>query len=156
LELCVELTWSFAPDGERAIASLHAGDLVFSVDRDAIVVVQLLKVEHTAVAHHRFVRVELEDGRVLEICPGTRPRTGGRSATFLPAVSSISCTQCWLPSSFLILSSHVRHPAGVEHRNVFRCWCVDWQHAVRALKEQLRSHASQATAAADPRNVQLR
>ena len=66
------------PDGERPIASLHAGDLVYSVERDAIVAVPLVKVEHTAVARHRVVRVVLEDGRVLEISPG-HPTADGRT-----------------------------------------------------------------------------
>jgi len=66
------------PDGERAMASLRVGDLVYSVDRDAIVAVPLLKVEHTSVARHRVVRVVLEDGRVLEISPG-HPTADGRT-----------------------------------------------------------------------------
>ena len=66
------------PDGEQPIASLRVGDLVYSVDHDATVVVPLLKVEHTAVVHHRVVRVALEDGRVLEISPG-HPTADGRT-----------------------------------------------------------------------------
>ncbi|HET7542418.1 MAG TPA: hypothetical protein VFK05_21260 [Polyangiaceae bacterium] len=60
------------------MASLRVGDLVYSVDRDAIVVVPLLKAEHTSVARHRVVRVVLEDGRVLEISPG-HPTADGRT-----------------------------------------------------------------------------
>jgi hypothetical protein len=76
------------PEGERAIASLQAGDLVYSVERNAIVVVPLLKVEHTSVAHHRVVRVVLEDGRVLEISPG-HPTADGRTFGDLLAGSKL-------------------------------------------------------------------
>jgi len=72
------------PDGERAIASLNAGDLVYSVDHEAIVVVPLLKAEHTAVAHHRVMRVVLDDGRVLEISPGHPTADGRTFADLLP------------------------------------------------------------------------
>src|SRR6478736_1529267 len=76
------------PDGERSIASLRVGDLVYSVDRDAIAVVPLLKVEHTSVARHRVVRVVLEDGRVLEISPG-HPTADGRTFGDLLAGSKL-------------------------------------------------------------------
>ena len=66
------------PNGERPIASLHAGDLVYSVDHDAIVAVPLLKVGHTSVSQHRVVRVALQDGRVLQISPG-HPTADGRT-----------------------------------------------------------------------------
>jgi hypothetical protein len=65
------------PDGEQPIASLRVGDLVYSEDHDAIVVVPLLKVEHTSVKRHRVMRVTLDDGRVLEISPG-HPTADGR------------------------------------------------------------------------------
>jgi hypothetical protein len=65
------------PNGERPIASLHVGDLVYSVDHEAIVAVPLLQVGHTRVAQHRVVRVVLAGGRVLEISPG-HPTADGR------------------------------------------------------------------------------
>src|ERR1700710_768890 len=52
-------------------------NFVYSVDHDAIVVVPLLKVEHTRVARHRVVPATLADGRVLEISPG-HPTADGR------------------------------------------------------------------------------
>jgi Hint domain len=66
------------PNGERPIASLRAGDLVYSVDHDAIVAVPLLKVGHTSVSQHRVVSVALQDGRVLQISPG-HPTADGRT-----------------------------------------------------------------------------
>lgn len=66
------------PNGEQPIASLQVGDLVYSEEHDAIVVVPLIKVGRTSVAHHRVVRVTLESGRVLEISPG-HPTADGRT-----------------------------------------------------------------------------
>jgi hypothetical protein len=65
------------PLGARAIAALRAGDLVYSVDGAAIVAVPLLRVGKTRVASHHVVRVELDDGSVLEISPG-HPTADGR------------------------------------------------------------------------------
>ncbi len=72
------------PDGDRPIASLAAGDPVYSVDRDAIVVVPLLFVSHTPVALHHVVRVVLSDGAVLEMSPGHRTADGRRFAELTP------------------------------------------------------------------------
>lgn len=72
------------PAGERPIAELRAGDLVYSVDHDGVVVVPILRAESTPVAHHRVVRVELEGGAVLEISPG-HPTADGRSFADLAA-----------------------------------------------------------------------
>jgi len=66
------------PGGERPIASLRAGDLVYSADHDAIVAVPLLRVGRTRVWHHQVMRIELDDGRVLEVSPG-HPTADGRT-----------------------------------------------------------------------------
>jgi hypothetical protein len=65
------------PEGERAIAELRPGDLVYSVEDRAIVSVPLLRVGSTRVSAHHVVRVELDDGRVLEVSPG-HPTADGR------------------------------------------------------------------------------
>jgi len=65
------------PEGERAIAELVPGDLVYSVDGRAVVAVPLLRVGSTPVTAHRVLRVELDDGRVLELSPG-HPTADGR------------------------------------------------------------------------------
>lgn len=66
------------PDGERAIAALKVGDLVYSVDRGAMTVVPILRVNRTPVSHHAVVRVALRSGAVLEISPG-HPTADGRT-----------------------------------------------------------------------------
>jgi hypothetical protein len=65
------------PTGERPIASLRVGDLVYSVDHDAIVAVPLIRVGRTPVVGHQVVRVVLADGRVLEVSAG-HPTADGR------------------------------------------------------------------------------
>jgi hypothetical protein len=66
------------PDGERAIASLAPGDLVYSVHDGTLVAVPLRDVGRTVVTHHRVVRVELETGRVVEMSEG-HPTADGRT-----------------------------------------------------------------------------
>jgi len=73
------------PDGERAIADLRAGDLVYSVDGDAIVVVPLRYVgQRPAPLGHRVVRVTLESGRSFDMSPG-HPTADGRTLSELDA-----------------------------------------------------------------------
>lgn len=66
------------PSGERPIASLRVGDLVYSVNDGAIRAVPIILAAHTPVRAHRVVRVELDGGRVLEISPG-HPTADGRT-----------------------------------------------------------------------------
>jgi hypothetical protein len=57
--------------GERPIASLRPGDLVYSVDQTGIVVVPIQAIHQTAVSStHRVVRVHLENGATLDVSPG--------------------------------------------------------------------------------------
>jgi hypothetical protein len=65
------------PAGERAIAELKVGDLVYSVDDGAIVAVPLLRAGSLRVTNHAVVRVEIDDGNVLELSPG-HPTADGR------------------------------------------------------------------------------
>jgi hypothetical protein len=65
------------PSGERPIAELRVGDLVYSADDGALVAVPVAAVHHRFVDDHRVVRVSLETGRVLEISPG-HPTADGR------------------------------------------------------------------------------
>jgi hypothetical protein len=58
------------PAGERPIASLRVGDLVYSVDHDAIVAVPLRRVHRQAVEHHHVMRVRLATGALLQLSPG--------------------------------------------------------------------------------------
>jgi hypothetical protein len=66
------------PLGNRPIADLAAGDLVYSVDHDAIVAVPVLRTNRAPVHDHRVVRVTLESGAVLEISP-RHPTGDGRT-----------------------------------------------------------------------------
>jgi hypothetical protein len=65
------------PSGERRIADLGVGDLVYSADDGMLRAVPIAAVHQTPVSDHRVVRVELETGRVLEISPG-HPTADGR------------------------------------------------------------------------------
>jgi hypothetical protein len=57
------------PKGERAIAELRPGDLVYSVDHDAIVVVPIASVRRVHVENHSVLKIALDGGRSLEISP---------------------------------------------------------------------------------------
>jgi hypothetical protein len=72
------------PTGERPIAELRAGDLVYSVDGQAIVTVPLRKVGQQRAISHSVQRVELEDGTVLEIS-ARHPTADGRTFADLAA-----------------------------------------------------------------------
>lgn len=66
------------PTGERAIAALRPGDLVYSVEAGAVVIVPVLEVSKVpAPPEHTVVRVLLDDGRAFEMSPG-HPTADGR------------------------------------------------------------------------------
>ncbi len=66
------------PDGDRPIADLRQGDLVYSIHDGAIVAVPLLAAgSRLAPPGHRVVRVTLASGRTFEMSPG-HPTTDGR------------------------------------------------------------------------------
>jgi hypothetical protein len=76
--ICASPDTSIAtPTGEVPIADLRPGDLVFSVDGDALVAVPIARVGSTPVARHRVVRLTLDSGRVLEMSGG-HPTADGR------------------------------------------------------------------------------
>jgi len=66
------------PDGERAISDIRVGDLVYSVDRDAIRPVIVSSVHRQAAPHHHVVRVALANGRRLEVS-APHPTADGRT-----------------------------------------------------------------------------
>jgi len=74
------------PDGERAIASLRVGDLVYSIDGNAVKVVPIVRVKQTPVTRHHVIRVQLASGVALEISGG-HPTADGRSFSDLRAGS---------------------------------------------------------------------
>ncbi len=65
------------PRGERPIASLRAGDLVYSVDEAQIVAVPLERAYSRPVTHHHVIEVVLEGDRRLLISAG-HPTADGR------------------------------------------------------------------------------
>jgi hypothetical protein len=64
-------------DGERPIASLHPGDLIYSADHGSLRLVPLLEVSRTAVFHHRLVELHLSNGALLRMSAG-HPLADGR------------------------------------------------------------------------------
>jgi hypothetical protein len=66
------------PDGDKPIASLHAGDLVYSVDRRVVRAVRLLDATRRAVHDHHVMRITLSNGVRLEIS-APHPTADGRS-----------------------------------------------------------------------------
>jgi hypothetical protein len=66
------------PGGDRPIADLSAGDLVYSVDHGAVVAVPVLRTNRTPVHDHHVVRVTLATGAVLEVSP-RHPTADGRT-----------------------------------------------------------------------------
>ena len=65
------------PEGEKPIAALQVGDLVYSQDVTGIVVVPIIRVSRLAVFNHRVMQVRLSNDRTLAISPG-HPTADGR------------------------------------------------------------------------------
>jgi hypothetical protein len=72
------------PAGERPIAEIAPGDLVYTVRDGGVVAAPVLRVGRERAEHHRVVRVTLETGRVLEISP-RHPTADGRTFAELAA-----------------------------------------------------------------------
>jgi hypothetical protein len=72
------------PRGDRPIASLGVGDLVYSIDGAAVAVVPIVRISRVAAFQHRVVRVRLKNGATLEISAG-HPTADGRSFAMLRA-----------------------------------------------------------------------
>jgi hypothetical protein len=66
------------PDGERPISEIAVGDWVYSVERDQLVVVPVVRINRAPVEHHRVVRVSLASGRSLEVS-APHPTADGRT-----------------------------------------------------------------------------
>jgi hypothetical protein len=76
------------PGGDRRIADLAEGDLVYTVDRGAVVLAPIARTSRTPVKHHSVMRVVLESGSVLAISPG-HPTADGRPFGELRAGDSL-------------------------------------------------------------------
>jgi len=66
------------PTGDRPIAELRVGDLVYSVEGEATVVVPIARVNQRRVESHYVVEVRLEGGTTLHISAG-HPTADGRT-----------------------------------------------------------------------------
>jgi hypothetical protein len=70
--------------GQRRIDEIEVGDLVYSIDHDAISLVPVIRVQRTPVRHHRVIQVRLATGAVLEIS-GPHPTAHGDTFADLTA-----------------------------------------------------------------------
>jgi len=70
------------PSGERPISTLRPGDLVYSVDDNAIAKVPIRRVNVNPVVGHHVLRIVLESGVVLEIS-AMHPMADGRALAVL-------------------------------------------------------------------------
>jgi hypothetical protein len=80
------------PTGERRIADLRVGDLVYTVDQNGVTVAPIVETRKTPVQNHRVVRVELSSGRILDIS-GPHPTVDGRSFSDLTAGDTLDGTR---------------------------------------------------------------
>lgn len=76
------------PAGDRAIATIRIGDPVLTVDHGRVVTAAVAEVHRTPVRGHHVVRVELENGSVLEIS-ARHPTADGRTFGELRAGASL-------------------------------------------------------------------
>jgi hypothetical protein len=76
------------PAGERPIAAIGVGDLVYSVDANTTRVVRVLRASKRRAIHHHVIRATLSNGRVLEIS-APHPTADGRTFGDLLAGDSL-------------------------------------------------------------------
>jgi hypothetical protein len=79
------------PSGERAIAELRPGDLVYSLEPTGIVTVPVALVGSTPVVAHQVMRIALDSGASLEISPN-HPTAAGAPLASLAAGSKLDAT----------------------------------------------------------------
>jgi hypothetical protein len=70
------------PAGERAIADLGPGDLVYSVDGDAVRAVPIVRINRTPVVNHQVLHVTFAHGRSIDMTAG-HPLADGRPLSAL-------------------------------------------------------------------------
>jgi hypothetical protein len=98
------------PHGERRIAELRPGDLVYSVDGDAIRAVPIARVNRTPVVGHHVLHVTFANGRFIDMT-AEHPLADGRPLSALSAgsqlmggvVSSVSTVAYTHPATYDIL-----------------------------------------------------
>jgi hypothetical protein len=72
------------PAGERPIASIRRGDLVYSIDGGALAAVPVVSVASTPAVNHEVVRLVLEGGATLEMSPGHPTASGAAFGDLAP------------------------------------------------------------------------
>jgi hypothetical protein len=100
----------------HAVDELAVGDLVYSVDHDAIVAVPVLRVNRAPVQNHQVMRVRLLTGATLEISP-RHPTADGRKFADLrsgdaldgKAIVSAELVPYALPFTYDILPASETH-----------------------------------------------
>jgi hypothetical protein len=76
------------PQGERSIADLRPGDLVYSVDGEEIRAVPIVRVNRTPVVGHHVLHVSFENGRSIDMT-AEHPLPDGRPLSVLSAGSEL-------------------------------------------------------------------
>lgn len=76
------------PDGERPIASLQVGDLVYSLDGRTVRAVPIVRATRRAVQNHHVMRVTLSNGVRIDIS-APHPTADGRTFGELHAGDSL-------------------------------------------------------------------
>jgi len=66
------------PTGPRPIAELLEGELIYSIDGGIVKAVPISRINRMAVKDHRVVRIQLDNGKQLEIS-AAHPTADGRS-----------------------------------------------------------------------------
>jgi hypothetical protein len=72
------------PTGDRPIADLLPGDLVYSVDGDSIRAVPVARINRVSVVRHEVLHVTFDGGRSIDMTPG-HPLADGRPLSALRA-----------------------------------------------------------------------
>jgi hypothetical protein len=93
------------PEGQRPVAELSEGDLVYSIHEGELAIVPVLRIGSMPQHDHHVVRVVLETGVTLEISP-THPTADGRRIGDLVATSTIDGVR--VVSAQLVPYEHAR------------------------------------------------
>jgi hypothetical protein len=77
------------PSGDRAIAELAVGDLVYSVDGDEIRAVPIVRINRTPVVNHGVLHVVFDNGRSIDMSAGHPLPDGSPLSTLAPGTELI-------------------------------------------------------------------
>lgn len=80
------------PRGERAIASLGVGDLVYSLHRGRLIAVPVARTSRVLAPHHTMLELLLDNGRRIRMSPA-HPGPDGTDIAALPELASLGETR---------------------------------------------------------------